>query len=471
MPQHRTHSSATAPKTNAASKSTVRRPLRDVSNAGKSYPKSTAKKLPVKLEERGTKDEPQHPQMGNGGDASLDRLLLIHSDLSSLTNQIDELVVDALKITSKEGMKEVESFANFLSQMQMSLKQWVPRFRKVLSAEPGNMKEKAEIGREGKSMMKNMSSAAESPEQSNWDFLVSPSPLVSWRASCAHEGGKELFLLTPLPRQKDVSVKYQEPSKPALGAIASSSIAPPPAIMDVGEETSSGDLVASIMVQKTPEKVSDRALESECFSPQNLCRKDGYMFIMTPCLKVSPPKSCVLLEPLAEFPRKASLGVHQSTPFVKGIQNSDESQDTESSNSQNSQKMPLTYPQFLGIKLGNNSGNRRRAVDESPCWLRSPPKTCILMEPSDENLQINDPCNSALPDVTNKHHDATGKQEQREPKTTIQRGRCPGEDTLKRELWTKFEAASVRGVQFDVSPLENSSGNRFLDRLEEEVSP
>lgn len=36
--------------------------------------------------------------------------------------QIDELVVQALKVTSKKGRKEIESFADVLSEMQTSLK-------------------------------------------------------------------------------------------------------------------------------------------------------------------------------------------------------------------------------------------------------------------------------------------------------------------------------------------------------------
>lgn len=36
--------------------------------------------------------------------------------------QIDELVVQALSLTSRKATKEVESFANFLSEMQNSLK-------------------------------------------------------------------------------------------------------------------------------------------------------------------------------------------------------------------------------------------------------------------------------------------------------------------------------------------------------------
>ncbi|TQE12200.1 hypothetical protein C1H46_002125, partial [Malus baccata] len=54
-------------------------------------------------------------------DDALDRLLLVQSDLSALTHQIDELVLQAFKCQGK-ATKEVESFPNFLSEMLSSLK-------------------------------------------------------------------------------------------------------------------------------------------------------------------------------------------------------------------------------------------------------------------------------------------------------------------------------------------------------------
>ncbi|KAH0890496.1 hypothetical protein HID58_052925 [Brassica napus] len=57
-------------------------------------------------------------------DCELDLLYLVHSGISSLLHQIDELVVKAtkLKTMSKQGKREVESFRSVLSNMHSSLK-------------------------------------------------------------------------------------------------------------------------------------------------------------------------------------------------------------------------------------------------------------------------------------------------------------------------------------------------------------
>lgn len=55
----------------------------------------------------------------------------------------------------------------------------------------------------------------------------------------------------------------------------------------------------------------------------------------------------------------------------------------------------------------------------------------------------------------------------KEPESTICIGNVPGENTLKKELWTKFEAASTHGLRFDVSVPQNTSQRGFLDLLDE----
>lgn len=46
-------------------------------------------------------------------------------------------------------------------------------------------------------------------------------------------------------------------------------------------------------------------------------------------------------------------------------------------------------------------------------------------------------------------------------------GKHHGENTLKRELWTKFEAASSNELHFDLSIFQETETKGFLDRLEE----
>lgn len=54
----------------------------------------------------------------------------------------------------------------------------------------------------------------------------------------------------------------------------------------------------------------------------------------------------------------------------------------------------------------------------------------------------------------------------KEPESILM-GKRPGETTLKRELWTKFEAASDYGFQVNCSTPLETEGKGFLDRLDE----
>lgn len=65
-------------------KSARRKPLRDVSNGGVKSLKSSKKKTRLKMSE-----ELSHPQIQQTNNADpLDRLLLVHSDISSLLRQV-----------------------------------------------------------------------------------------------------------------------------------------------------------------------------------------------------------------------------------------------------------------------------------------------------------------------------------------------------------------------------------------------
>jgi hypothetical protein len=52
--------------------------------------------------------------------------------------------------------------------------------------------------------------------------------------------------------------------------------------------------------------------------------------------------------------------------------------------------------------------------------------------------------------------------------STNLKGRHAGETTLKKELWTRFEAVSTNDLHFDKSVFQKSDGRRFIDMLEEE---
>ncbi|CAK9139876.1 unnamed protein product [Ilex paraguariensis] len=479
-------------KSKSKSKST-RKPLRDVSNGVKS-----TKKKPPEAEDR-------------VGDDALDRLLLVHSDLSSLLHQIDELVVQALKfkVTNKKGREEIESFAHLLSDMHTSLEPWVPRFQKALACPSTGSENQSEHSLAGKKTLPaaddDKSNVVDSPYQTKLDSLVSPSPLVSWRADCTTESGRQLFLLTPLPRAKASSFKFQGPSKSVFENITSDNTVGLPSLLALSGHTDD-DLLESVVIKLTPSKVPDSvvtknetAMQSGFVSPAKFSQRDCSMFVMTPRLKMSPPKSCVLLEPISEISHKDVHGVHKSTPFPVGVQNLSGSRDSESSSNQVSEHLVLKYPELFGIKAANKLANRRTVVEESPNWFMSPPKTCILMEPPDENLLTNAATKCQVPRtafVINQRTYLPSMKEKnnqdsqlptkksckqagggskiiestpmwKEPESIVRAGKRPGENTLKKELWTKFEAASTHAIRFNVSVLEETSHRGFLDLLDE----
>ena len=55
----------------------------------------------------------------------------------------------------------------------------------------------------------------------------------------------------------------------------------------------------------------------------------------------------------------------------------------------------------------------------------------------------------------------------KEPESTLRTGKRPGENTLKKELWTKFEAASTYGFHLNASSLKRTTQKGFLDMLDE----
>lgn len=54
-----------------------------------------------------------------------------------------------------------------------------------------------------------------------------------------------------------------------------------------------------------------------------------------------------------------------------------------------------------------------------------------------------------------------------EPQSLFRTGKRPGENTLKKELWTKFEAASTYEFPPNLPPVRENVQKGFLDLLEE----
>ncbi|KAJ6775253.1 hypothetical protein OIU79_018430 [Salix purpurea] len=481
-----------------ASKSSARKPLKDLSNNNGRYLKSVNPKK--KCKEIGEKNNVNRVQQQDEEDGFLDRLLLVQSDLSSLTSQIDELVAQAfkLKTTSKEGSEEIESFMHVLSNMLSSLKPWVPRFQKALSSnfvEPENklqhkiVSEKIEDG----------SFDVDSPDKIRMDSLISPSPLVSWRAGCNVERGRQLFLLTPLPISKTLSARHQGLPKSVFERIALHPAVELPSFSTVSRDGNE-DLLEEMATNPTPSKPADSVategkldrVSSPVFSKQN------HSVVMTPCLKMSPPKSCVLLEPISQSSHKGDNRFRKSTPFPHGIH----SHISESSGSEGSEDLAFKYPELLGIQRAYKSRMGIKDLEASPNWSFSPPKTCVVLKPrveksldmntADHRLKAHAPVlNQQANPTPSKEYGVKGGCHQikkpcneepicsslkvtiertplwKESESTIRTGKRPGENTLKKELWTKFEAASTYGFRLNACEFQGTAKKGFLDMLEE----
>ncbi|KVI05953.1 uncharacterized protein LOC112510193 [Cynara cardunculus var. scolymus] len=436
-----------------------RKPLRDVSNGGfkPSHGNSVLKKPNPDTKQ-------QDPVTTCGGDP-LDRLLLVHSDLSALIHQIDELVVQALeqKVRNK---KEIESFAQVLYEMQTSLKPWISRFKKVYSTHTTGSENQFGTSLMSKkitpSINEDTNKALDSPDIYKLDdFLVSPSPLVSWRADGAAEGGRNLFLLTPLPRPTAFSSKLKESSKLVFEKITNDVTVGP-----VAQKLNNGIEVKPMLSDPVATDVKS-TVALEFSSPEKMVRRNDSLVVSTPYLKMSPPKSCILLEPASEYCKKTIIGTKIPTMAPVG---GGRSGDSEPSSSQPSGHLAMKYPEIFGIRPITKLRNARKAVEASPNWCMSPPKTCILLEPSDDgviqDVQTNLANVGGIQSVVSRNEVIDNTPMCKDLDTTVLRGRRAGENTLKRELWMRFEAATADvTVEQEIPKCHINKG--FMDLLEE----
>ncbi|KAE8674131.1 2-oxoglutarate (2OG) and Fe(II)-dependent oxygenase superfamily protein [Hibiscus syriacus] len=441
----------------------VRKPLRDLTNKGST---KTLSKSEIPKNKIIPKDS------NNRNHNSLDCLLFLHSNLSSLLRQ-----------------------------------PWVPRFQKALSNPSTGEHENHQPGKNLEAEIVPFVDANEnecfdvgSPEETTLDSLISPSPLVSWRvADCNVERGRQLFLLTPLPPSKAMSSKRCESFKSVIEGIASKSNIELASFLNIpGDENA--DLLDGVEMKATPVKPSgsvvvetDNTLECRIVSSPVFSKRDLSVFVTTPCLKMSPPKSCVLLEPILKSWNRGCFLVRKSTPYPVGINKSGFS---ESSGSEESpEDLSLKYPELRGIQQTYVPEIRKKELESSPTWLFSPPKSCILLEPPDEE---------PLDNVGTGHHLTTtgalnrqadvvflkgnacqetmtinqvnagislaaveGTPMWKEPHSTMRRGKHPGESTLKKELWSKFEAVSTYSLRYNTSAVQRTAKKGFLDMLDE----
>ncbi|KAL7606461.1 hypothetical protein Lser_V15G18025 [Lactuca serriola] len=431
----------------------TRKPLRDVSNGGF---KSSIRNPVIQKPNPDTQQQDPVTICGDGASRDpLDRLLLVHSDLSVLIHQIDELVVQALeqKVRNK---KEIESFAHLLNNMQTSLKPWIPRFQKLLStndttASKNQLETILATSKKITPPSPSINKPLENQESYKLDFMVSPSPLVSWHAECTQEGGRSLFMLTPLPKPSAFTSKLKKSSKSVFKNITN-------------------DLPVATSEFSSPEKLLRK-------NDNNNNNNNNCVIVSTPYLKMSPPKSCILLEPASEHCNKKTNGGVKNAIIGGG----DSEPSSSSSISQGYGHLGLKYPELFGIRNGDKMGNSRKAVEASPNWCISPPKTCVLLEPSDDDkvvvikdveINLHKPRDKGVIDSTPMCKDLD---------TTVLRGKRVGENTLKKELWMRFEAATGDELRFKASVSGqttttttsnecSNNGKGFMELLEEVCS-
>ncbi|KMZ63704.1 hypothetical protein ZOSMA_3G01880 [Zostera marina] len=281
---------------------------------------------------------------------------------------------------------DTESFIQFLTDTHLSLKSWVPRFQNA-------------FGGKTQSDETSIDNATDA-----FDEVVSLSPLVSpwWADNCKVEGGKQLFLLTPLPRSKQ----------------------PPKTV-------------------------------SRLCGPNFLKCSGKKIIHMTPFSIVRPPP----LPSARKFPcegvdvaetvevnattKTKKIKFRKGTPFVKSDKKSKLSDDLDCDD-EFMVDLASRFPKLLENSV---------VLEKQPLHSKSMHEQGLKLL----DLEVVDSDSS------------TTTSEEEEMGSSDWKGK--GESTLKRDLWTKFEALSVLPPQMqddDTYILQNTSMKGFLEILEEE---
>ncbi|TKW26213.1 hypothetical protein SEVIR_3G172100v4 [Setaria viridis] len=480
-----------------------RRPLRVVSaNKARPAPASLLRKPPPPAAAALAARAP-----AAAADAALDRLLLTRSDLAGIVTQIDELISDALRCetVSKRGKQEIESFNGFLLDTNYSLKQWSSRLKQALETGPAKTENISEhtlgtcsnSAAPGNDKLICSSSSSNLPDTdpvaspcSNFteaDMIVSPSPLVSWRTgACMVESGKQLFLLTPLPKTKACSSRCPT-SKTQMKTASSTDQLNLPTLpvwkltisdgdhpdLNRKKDDHHPDLEQGMKVKEartvamTPHVATANkgSLEDRLCSPCTFSIRKSMGALPRSCLKTAL-SSKQQFSPIPEGSRKEDIDSNGPTQGYKRSESSDEV----------SKDLASRYD-IYGLNQTTKNTYRTRNAQDTLQWYLSPPKTCVLMDLSDDK-----PHPTPARSNTKGKHDVSDDKPIQTPavhskalfgtpwkglESTNLKGRQAGETTLKKELWTRFEAASTNELHFDKSLFQKMDGKRFLDMLEE----
>ncbi|XP_074572330.1 uncharacterized protein LOC141828845 [Curcuma longa] len=398
-------------------KSAARRPLGDISNGGRNTLLRSRKKS-------------NSSEEANEHDCGVDRLLLARADLASVVAQVDEIIAQAIENKGKgiKANQDIDSLWKVLSDMHASLKPWLPRLQQSLDAAPtdGGMQDEdvVKINRN------------EPKSEPGFELAVSPSPLVSWRAdTCMVDCGKQLFLLTPLPKNRTCTSKCPGQSKSALKIFIDRAHPKPHEL----PPSSFSPATAQHYLARVEEKPAPIVLSESCSFGET-----SDLQLSTPCL----PRSSGFLNPIIESHPDVEIS---ELPESNNVAELFVDLEDEHSNRSITKNLNL-----FGVQLLPGVANRRKEVCETLDWFLSPPKTCKLLETSDEKPLPTTPNNSlSLSTPFWKDLEST------------QKGKLPGETTLKRELWTKFEAASSNHLSFNASIFHKEENEGFLHKLDQ----
>lgn len=341
------------------------------------------------------KEAQEAQKKGTGvADASLDRLHAVHSSLARLINEIDGLVARAHKVNlaNKLDVCDLECFIEVLSRTHLTLQEWVPKFEQPFGHCSVTVKKQTVPS----SPAVSSSIAYDGNLFPLDDFANSlpPSPLVAWPLGIKGDCEKELFLLTPMPKSRPTctdSILF--PASEVIASVEKGELASMEAVSPQQMEAVSPQITKKLLVSpQQMEAVTPRITKNllrkytQNFEGKlpNFEKEDTLKMLSTPGLEISPPKTCALLRPMSESSEQGQdASILSTPPPTVRIATFDESP---------SEDLELQIPKSLRIKYPYLFKNEAEdslpvtPVQTLPRFTISPPKSCVLLFPSNEVL-------------------------------------------------------------------------------------
>jgi hypothetical protein len=323
------------------------------------------------------------------------------------------------------------------------------------------------------------------------------------------ESRKQLFLLTPLPKTKECSSrcptsKVQLKTTSSLDQLDLPNL-PVWKLTIADDDHPDPEQVVKVKEARTgtatPNVTATNKGSLEDRSPCTFSVQKNMRSLPRSCLRTALSSKQQIFSPIPEGSRKEGIssdGTTQGDSRSKAcddVSSSDEiSKDLASrydmkrskacydlSSSDEISKDLASRYDLYGFNQFSKNIHRRRETGDTLQWFLSPLKTCVLMDPSDDDkpnptpATINMRGQQDIPDdkpvqTPALHCKALLATPWKGLESTNLKGRRAGETTLKKELWTRFEAVSTDELHFDKSLFQKIERNRFMDMLEEEAT-